>query len=96
MPEGDSIARLAARLRPVLADHRLVRFEAPRVPPPHPKAGATVIAVDSYGKYLMISFDDGFVLETHLRMTGRWDLYAPGERWRKPTYLARAIVEVDD
>jgi endonuclease-8 len=35
------------------------------------------------------------VLRTHLRMTGRWDLYRPGERWRRPGHLARAVIEVD-
>jgi endonuclease-8 len=96
VPEGDSIARLAARLRPKLEGHVVRRFEAPHVNGPGPKPGVTITKVESYGKYLMISFDDGFVLETHLRMTGRWDTYAPGERWRKPAHLARAIIEVDD
>jgi len=96
VPEGDSIARLAARLRPALEGRTVVRFDAPHVAGPRPKAGSTVTKVESYGKYLMISFDDGHVLETHLRMNGRWDLYAPGERWRKPVHLARAVIEVAD
>ena len=29
-----------------------------------------------------------------MRMTGSWHLYRPGERWRKPAHLARAVVEV--
>jgi len=96
VPEGDSIARLAARLRTRLEGRTVVRFEAPRANGPRPKPGVTITKVESYGKYLMISFDDGFVLETHLRMTGRWDIYGPDERWRKPVHLARAIIEVDD
>jgi endonuclease-8 len=29
-----------------------------------------------------------------MRMTGSWHLYRPGERWRKPRHLVRALVEV--
>jgi endonuclease-8 len=31
-----------------------------------------------------------------MRMTGSWHLYRPGERWRKPAHLTRALIEVDD
>ncbi len=39
-------------------------------------------------------FDDGWTLQTHMRMTGSWHLYRPGERWRKAPHLARAVIEV--
>ena len=31
MPEGDTLAKVAIRLRPALAGHRLTRFDAPRL-----------------------------------------------------------------
>ena len=34
--------------------------------------------VEAVGKHLMIGFSGGLTLETHLRMTGSWQLYAVG------------------
>jgi endonuclease VIII len=94
VPEGDTIHRAAARLRPALAGRRVLRFEAPRAPRPWPAAGALVTGVEARGKHLLVHFDDGWTLQTHMRMTGSWHLYRPGERWRKPAHLARAVIEV--
>lgn len=95
MPEGDTLHRIAARLRPVLVDAELRRFEAPRLVGPRPRTGPPVRSVDAVGKHLMVEFGDGVVLQTHLRMTGSWHLYATGERWRKPAHLMRARIGVD-
>ncbi len=96
VPEGDTIHNAANRLRPALVGRALVRFDAPRLAGAKPRPGARVSEVEAHGKHLLISFDDGHLLLTHLRMTGRWDLYATGERWRKPSYLARVIIETDE
>lgn len=95
MPEGDTIHRSAARLGQALVGRPLVRFEAPRTPRLWPQAGAVVVGVEARGKHLLVHFDDGWTLQTHMRMTGSWHLYRPGERWRKPVHLARAVVEVE-
>ncbi|HEY6533030.1 MAG TPA: DNA-formamidopyrimidine glycosylase family protein [Acidimicrobiales bacterium] len=94
MPEGDTIHRAAARLAPALVGREIVRFEAQRVPPPWPKPGVVVVGAEARGKHLLVHFDDGWTLQTHMRMTGSWHLYRPGERWRKPRHLVRALVEV--
>lgn len=94
MPEGDTIHRVADRLRPALAGQRLERFEAPRAVGPRPRAGTEVAAVEARGKHLLIRFAGGITLHTHLRMTGTWHLYRSGQRWRLPPYLARAVVAV--
>lgn len=96
MPEGDSIFKAAARLRPVLEGRKVVRFEAARASGSMPQPGCTITSVEAHGKHLVVHFDDGHVLQTHLRMTGRWDVYCRGERWRKPEHLARAVIETDD
>ena len=96
MPEGDTIHRVADRLRPALAGQVLARFEAPRAVGPRPAKGTTVRAVEARGKHLLITFADGVVLHTHLRMTGTWHLYRSGSRWRLPEHLARAVVGVAD
>jgi len=95
MPEGDTIFRVAARLRPVLAGQPLVRIEASRAIGRKPPPGTMIETVEAVGKHLLIAFADGIVLRTHLRMSGSWHIYRTGERWQKPAHLMRALVEVD-
>lgn len=96
MPEGDTIYRAAAALRTALVGHSVVQFEAERLVGPAPSVGAAIERVESHGKHLEITFDDGIVLHTHMRMTGSWHLYRPGEKWRKRRYQARCIIRTDE
>ena len=95
MPEGDTLFRTAARLRPALAGHVLTRFEAPRLVGDRPKVGVRIEDVEARGKHLLVHFEGGLSLRTHLRMTGSWHLYREGERWRKAPHLARTVVGAD-
>lgn len=95
MPEGDTLYKAAARLRPALEGHVLTRFEAPRLRGDRPAVGVRIDAVEARGKHLLVHFDDGLSLRTHLRMTGSWHLYRQGERWQKAAHLARAVVGAD-
>ena len=95
MPEGDTLHRTAAGLSPHLVG-RVVT--AARVRPGGPQVqrvvGSTVEAVEAAGKNLLIRFDNGLELRTHLRMNGSWHRYRPGERWRRPAARARLVLEV--
>ena len=95
MPEGDTLHKVAARLRPALQGHRLTRFEAPRLVGDAPKIGERIEHVEARGKHLLIRFEHGLVLRTHLRMSGSWHVYRERERWQKPAHLARAVVGSD-
>jgi endonuclease-8 len=53
-------------------------------------------AVEAHGKHLLIRFDDGRALHSHMRMTGSWHIYRPGEAWQKPERAARFVIETDD
>lgn len=94
MPEGDTIFRSAAALDRALAGRVLVRFEAARLTSRPFRPGTTVTGVEARGKHCLVHFDDGRTLHTHMRMTGSWHLYRPGERWRKRPGAARAVIEV--
>ncbi|MFA9446830.1 Fpg/Nei family DNA glycosylase [Egicoccus sp. AB-alg6-2] len=94
MPEGDTIHRAAAALRPVLVGRALTRVELPRLRPPLPRPGATVTRVEARGKHLLVHTDEGLVVHTHLRMTGSWHVYRPGERWQKSPRSARVVLGV--
>jgi endonuclease VIII len=97
MPEGDTILRAARALDRSLAGKRLTSFESslPRLAGA-PLAGRRVDAVEARGKNLLVLFDDGSALRTHMRMTGSWHLYRPGEGWKRPQRLARAVLATDD
>ncbi|HET7453057.1 MAG TPA: DNA-formamidopyrimidine glycosylase family protein [Thermoanaerobaculia bacterium] len=94
MPEGDTIARAAHTLRRALAGKSVRSFRSPAVRAD--LAGRRVDSVESAGKNLLVRFDDGRTLRTHMRMHGEWHLYRPGERWRRASALARAVLETDD
>jgi len=51
--------------------------------------GSTITGVDALGKNLLIRFDNGLEIRTHLRMNGTWHRYRPGEAWRRPAARAR-------
>ena len=94
MPEGDTIFRAAAALDRALAGRVLRRFEAPRLAHRPFRPGTTVTKVEARGKHCLVHFDDGRTLHTHMRLTGSWHLYRPGERWRKKPGAARVVLEV--
>lgn len=95
MPEGDTLAKAAQRLRPALAGHVLTRFEAPRLRGRAPELGTRIEGVEARGKHLLVHFEGGLTLRTHLRMTGSWHVYEERQRWQKPPYLARAVIGTD-
>jgi endonuclease VIII len=83
MPEGDALHRAAARVR-VLEGH-VVSVEAR-----HPRAAVLRVAeridgrrlerVEAVGKNLLLTFEGGLVLRSHLRMKGRWRVQRAGDR----------------
>jgi endonuclease-8 len=95
VPEGDTIFQTAAALRPLLVGQRITGARASRPGPAIERiVGARVTGVEPLGKHMLVHFDNGLVLHTHLRMNGSWHRYAPGERWRRPAWQARVVLEV--
>ncbi len=95
MPEGDTLARIAIALRPYLAG-RVVTAARARLPGPQVSliVGQKIDAVDAAGKNLLIRFDGGLELRTHLGLHGSWHRYRPGETWRRPPSRAALVIEV--
>jgi endonuclease VIII len=95
MPEGDTLARIAIALRPYLAG-RVVTGARARLPGPQVSriVGQKIDAVDAAGKNLLIKFDGGLELRTHLGLHGSWHRYRPGETWRRPPSRAALVIEV--
>lgn len=61
------------------------------MPPP----GTAVDTVTARGKHLLVGFDDGHVLHTHMRMTGSWHVYRARDRWRHGRGRMRAVLADD-
>jgi endonuclease VIII len=82
VPEGDALHRAARRLQPLVGQ----RLE---VEAPNPRAQATQVAprvdgrvlesVEAVGKNLLLRFEGGLVVRSHLRMTGRWRIEPRGK-----------------
>jgi endonuclease-8 len=95
MAEGDTLHRTAAGLRPHLVGRSVTAARARAGGPQVDRVvGTSVTSVDAVGKNLLIRFDNGLALRTHLRMHGSWHRYRPGESWRRPAARARVVLEV--
>jgi endonuclease VIII len=97
MPEGDTLHRTADGLRPYLVGRPVTSARSGgsgATPQAGRLVGSTVTEVEAVGKNLLIRFDNGLELRTHLRMNGSWHRYRPGERWRRPPARARLVLEV--
>lgn len=108
MPEGDTIAWAANRIRPVLEG-----AVPDEIRTPHPRhgfdrwperlAGRAVARIDTHGKHLFLRFEGDLTLHSHLGMTGTWGVYGPGRRWGRSPRRAwlvltrgdRQVVEFD-
>ena len=97
MPEGDTIAYAANRIRPVVEGrvpdeiltpqprHALDRW-------PDRLAGRVVLRVDTHGKHLFLRFEGDLVLHSHLGMTGVWGVYGTGCRWGRSARRAWLVL----
>jgi endonuclease-8 len=94
MPEGDSLHRAARRLQVLVGE----RVEADS---PHPRGAATGVAravdgrvlesVEAVGKNLLLRFEGGVTVRSHLRMNGRWRVgRRGGSRAGSPWLLLRS------
>lgn len=93
MPEGDTIWRAAKQLAAALTGKRIADVE--------PRAfarlkGTAVTEVKPVGKHLVIRFDSGLAIHSHMRMQGVWQVYRHGETWRRPRWQMKARLETED
>ena len=98
MPEGDTIFRTARALGRALVGHPITGFRSnyPLLTRAHddtPLTGQVVKRVESRGKWVLIHFSAGGILATHMRMSGSWHIYRPGERWQQPGRDMRIVIE---
>ncbi|HST55572.1 MAG TPA: DNA-formamidopyrimidine glycosylase family protein [Solirubrobacteraceae bacterium] len=97
MPEGDTIHYAANRIRPLLVGgvpQEIVMPQARHLQDRWAQrlAGRAVRAVEAHGKHLLIRFEGELVVHSHLRMSGAWGVYRPGERWKRGAHRAWLVM----
>lgn len=100
MPEGDTIFRAARTLHRALAGRLVAGFETGLahlavVHDQTPVTGRRVERVEARGKHLLMHFTGDLTLRTHMRMSGSWHVYRPGEAWQRPRAAARIVLTTD-
>jgi endonuclease VIII len=98
MPEGDSVYRLAARLRAASEGHLVADGEIRSGPAAGERLGDTrIVSFDTHGKHLLTRFHTGVTLHTHLRMQGSWAITAAGRRVPpRVAHQVRVRLRLDD
>lgn len=97
MPEGDTLARIASVLRPLLVGQAVKGARGrPGGAQLERVVGTTVESVEARGKHLLIGFENGLTLQTHLGLHGSWHRYRRGEPWRPAASRAVAVLETAD
>ncbi len=93
MPEGDTVWKTAQLQHAALAgkvlgksDFRVPRFATADL------SGEVVHEVVARGKHLLHRVGD-VTIHSHLKMEGVWRAYAPGERWTRPEFQARVVLD---
>ena len=95
MAEGDTIAWAANRLRPVLAGNVPDEIHTPQPRHalnrwPERLAGRAVKSVDTHGKHLFVRFEGGFLIHSHLGMSGSWTVARTGQQgWPRAWIVLR-------
>jgi endonuclease-8 len=101
MSEGDTIHHAAWRIRAVLAGRT-----PDEILTPHPRhgpdrwperlAGRAVCEVQARGKNLLVRFEGGLTLHSHMRMTGTWVVYERGRPWHRAPHKAWLVIRAGE
>jgi endonuclease VIII len=90
VPEGDALHRAARRLQPLVGEELEVETPNPRAQVGRLAErldGRRLLSVEAVGKNLLLTFEGGYVLHSHLRMNGRWTLVPRGAALRGRPWL---------
>jgi endonuclease-8 len=96
MPEGDTIYRTATTLQRWLAGRRVTAARTTAPIPVNVLVGDTVVTVEPRAKHLLMRFESGRILHTHMRMAGSWHVYSRGERWHRAPSQARLVLDTGE
>jgi endonuclease VIII len=101
MPEGDTLRRIARNLERALGGRRITALFS-TTPALQTQAlrlglvGAKILACESRGKHLLVHFEGGASLHTHLGMRGSWRVHSQATRPPGLERRARVALETDE
>jgi len=75
-----------------LGKHLLISFSSQ---PPARSAGNQTLSQRGEAQRSSVPGGASLLLRTHMRMSGSWHLYRPGERWQRPARGARIRIDTD-
>src|SRR6185369_12424616 len=101
VPEGDAIFRTARALHNALAGKTVTAFDTGYAHLSQEEhdlqlVGRTIDRCEAAGKHCLIFFSGDVILRTHMRMSGSWHLYRPGERWFVSKQAMRVRIDTAD
>lgn len=94
MPEGDTLHRLAAAVRPTLVGQPIVHLRLRERGEVEAARGHRVAHVEAVGKNLLVIIERRWTLRVHLGMKGRWRAYDRAGAWRPAIAAATAVLAV--
>lgn len=96
MPEGDTIHKLALRLRPALVGKKIEKLWLRDRGDVAEFTGVAIEEVVALGKHLLIALGPRHVFHGHLGMNGKWLGFRHGERWSRSAATAVARIDTED
>jgi endonuclease VIII len=97
MSEGDTVHHAARRIDAALAGRVPEQILTPQPRHgldrwPERLAGRAVRGAQARGKHLLVRFEGGLTLHSHLRMTGTWGVYERGRPWHRARHKAWLVI----
>lgn len=96
MPEGDTLHKLAAKIRPGLLDRPITVVRERDRGELGPLAGKTIREVTALGKNLLIAVEPRWMVRVHLGLKGRYRTWSPSDpTWERAAYIATLTLVTD-
>lgn len=92
MPEGDTLHKLAARVRPGLLGQTVVEVRERDRGVAAALTSKAITEVSALGKNLLIAVEPKWIVRIHLGLHGRARVWHPSTDWRRKGYAATLIL----
>ena len=103
MAEGDTIHRTARALQEALGDKAITEVRVPNPRSPLRRQGgrvdelrgSTMVGAEARGKHLLLHFDCGLALHSHLGMRGSWRISGKGSTGDRRAWVVLSVPGVE-
>ena len=95
MPEGDTLHKLAAKVRPGLLHRSIVELRERDRGVIKALEGKSITEVSAIGKNLLIAIEPRWMVRVHLGLRGRGITWPLSADWRRKTYGATLVLVTD-